>query len=99
MATTTKNDILRSAGIAGIIFILALPLMAQDLTNNLKLYNTLGITKDINKKASVSVSGTMIGDAITGQFEYFQFGAAYEYKAGKRSVLELGADAIRIKKT
>lgn len=97
MATTTKNDILRSAGIAGIIFILALPLMAQDLTNNLKLYNTLGITKDINKKASVSVSGTMIGDAITGQFEYFQFGAAYEYKAGKRSVLELGADAIRIK--
>ena len=72
-------------------------LQAQDLSNNLKLYHTLGVSKDLGSRDNLSLSGTMLGDAITAQFEYFQFGLAYSRKVGKRSKIEAGADAIRIK--
>lgn len=72
-------------------------LQAQDLTNNLKLYHTFGVSKDMGSRDKLSFAGTMIGDAVTTQFEYFQVGAAYSRKFGKKSEIEIGADAIRIK--
>ena len=70
---------------------------AQDLSNNVKLYNTLGIDYSLNSKDKLSLSGTMIGDAVNGNFEYFQFGLGYTRKLGKKTSVEVGFDAIQIK--
>lgn len=69
----------------------------QDLSNNVKLYNTLGIDLGLNAKDKLSLSGTMIGDAVNGNFEYFQFGLGYTRKLGKKTSVEAGFDAIQIK--